>query len=141
MILSMLRLTIRLSLLLLIVLTLAACGNSEPPHPSPVVLTESGSGSKVVLNQGQTISVSLKENPSTGYAWEIVPGAELYLSQQGASQFVSDSSNTAGAGGVRTFTYLAIASGDCTLKLIYHQPWMTTVPPANTFEVAITISN
>jgi len=138
---SILKLTIRLSFLVLIVLITASCGNSDTPQPSPFVLTESDSGSKVALKQGQIISVSLKSNPSTGYAWAIVPGSELYLSQQGASEFVSDNSNIPGAGGVLTFKFMAIASGDCTLKLIYRQPWMTDVAPAKTFEVAITVGS
>ena len=139
--LAMLRLTRRLSLLLVIFLALAACGHSDDPLPSPIALTESASGSTVALRQGQILTVSLQENSSTGFTWEIQPGYESFLSQQGASQYVADSSGTgiAGAGGVRTFKFLTIASGNFTLKLIYRQPWMTGVAPAKTFEVAIAV--
>lgn len=140
MFLSMLRWTIRLSLLLIIVLIAASCGHSDNLQSSPVVLTASDSGSKVSLQQGQSISVSLQENSTTGYIWEIVPGSELLLAEQGTSQFVADS-NAIGSGGVRTFKFMAIASGNCTLKLIYHQPWMTSVAPAQTFEVSIVIGS
>ena len=139
--LAMLRLTRRLSLILIIFLALASCGHSDDPQPSPIALTENASGSTVALRQGQAITVSLQENPSTGFGWETVPGYETFLSQQGNSQYVADSSGTgiAGGGGVRTFKFMAIASGNCTLKLIYRQPWMTGVAPAKTFEVAIAV--
>ena len=140
--LAMLRLTVRLSLLLIIFLALASCGSSDNP-PRPITLLENASGSTVALRQGQAISVSLKENPSTGFRWELVPGYEIFLAQQGDSQYVADSVpvGMAGGGGVRTFNFMAIASGNCTLQLIYHQPWATGVAPAKTFEAAIAVGN
>lgn len=136
----------RLFVSLIVVLTMAACGQSSDSQPSPVVLTESASGSTVVLRQGQTFSVSLRDNPTTGFTWEIVPGYESYLSRQGTSQYQSDNSNASGAGGimtgvggVRTFTFTAVASGNFKLKLIYRQPWMTDSEPARTFEVIMVL--
>ena len=136
--LSISRFPTRVFLLLIVLLTMAACGHSDDGQPSMVALTESDSGRTVGLSQGQPLSVSLRENSSTGFTWEIVPGSELFLSQQGPSQYLPDS-NIVGAGGVRTFTFKAVASGHTTLRLIYHQPWATNVDPLKTFEVAIIV--
>jgi inhibitor of cysteine peptidase len=137
---SISRFAIRLSLVLIIFLTMAACGQSDDAQSSPVIFTENDSGSQVVLRQGQVITISLRENGSTGYIWEIMPGTELFLTQQGDSQYVPNS-NVPGSGGIRTFTFMAITSGNVTLKIINHRPWETNVAPSRTFEVAITVAS
>lgn len=138
----MCKLTVRLALPLLIVLTVASCGQSDSVQP-PVTLTETDSGSPVSLRQGQLLAVSLPENGSTGYIWEIVPGAESVLSAQGDSYVATTLPGPLGigGGGVRTFTFMAAASGNAVLRIILHQPWMTNVAPARTFEAAITVVN
>ncbi len=134
---AMFRLSVRLSLPLIILLALASCGQSDGVPP-PVALTEIDSGAQVVLRQGQTLAVSLPENASTGYRWEIVPGAGSILSAQGDSYVAADP-GAIGGGGVRTFTFMAAASGNAVLQIILHQPWMTGVAPARTFEAAVAV--
>ncbi len=136
---AMFRSTLRLSLLLILFITLASCGNSDGIPPT-VKLTETDSGSNVTLRQGQMLEVSLAENGSTGYLWEIVPGTESILSAQGSS-FVATDPGLPGGGGVRTFTFMTVASGNTVLTIILRQPWMTNVAPARTFEVAIVVVN
>ncbi len=138
---AMFRLTLRLSLLFIFLLALASCGNSDGAPPT-VKLTETDSGSSVVLRQGQMLEVSLQENGTTGYLWEIVPGAESILSAQGSSYVATNPDPMlSGGGGVRTFTFMAAASGNAVLRIILRQPWMTNVAPAKTFEAAIAVVN
>ena len=139
---AMFRSTLRLSLLLTLFLTLASCGNSDGAPPT-VKLAETDSGSSVVLRQGQMLEVSLPENGTTGYLWEIVPGTESILSAQGSSYAATNSTDQTmvGGGGMRTFTFMAAASGSAALRIILRQPWMTNVAPAKSFEAAITVVN
>jgi len=129
----------RIIILLLFVTILSSCAKStHSSHPS--VLTANDSGTTVSLHQGQTFSVSLWGNSSTGYTWEVVSGAEVILAQQGNPQFVPDS-NAVGSGRMSTFTINAIAIGNATLQLVYHRPWETDVPSLQTFEVNVTVTN
>ena len=129
----------RIIILLLFVTILSACAQSKHNTPANVI-TSNDSGTKVKFHQGQTFSVSLWGNSSTGYLWEVVPESESILVQQGYPQFVPDS-NAVGSGGMYTFTFNMIAVGNATLQLIYHRPWETGVPPLQTFEVNVTVTN
>ena len=132
--------------LLLVVLSfsfsVAGCGSSSDESLT-VALTQSDTGTTVTLHQNQTLTVSLKGNGSTGFVWEIVPGAESILTQQGDAQYVPDNTapGTVGGGGTYTYTFKATALGTASLTLIYHQPWMTSTPPAQTFAVTVVVGN
>lgn len=120
---------------------LYACGpDGATDTHAAVVLTANDTGTNLTLYKGQILKVSLWGNSSTGYLWEVVAGAGPILEQQGGPQFVPDS-NAVGSGGMYTFTFKAIALGNATLQLIYHQPWQTAVPPLQTFETTITVVN
>ena len=126
-------------ILLLFAIILSSCAQSKQ-STSANILTVNDSGSPVTLHQGQPLSVSLWGNGSTGYIWEALPGAESILSQQGYPQFVPDS-NAVGSGGMYTFTFNAIAVGNATLQLVYHRPWESGVPPLQTFQVNVKVTN
>ena len=132
--------------LLLVVLafsfSVAGCGSSSD-EPQTVALIQSDSGKTVSLHQNQTMTISLKGNASTGYGWEVVPGAESILTQQGNSQYVPDSTEPGmvGGGGTYTYTFKAAALGTASLQLIYRAPWMTGTPPAQTFAVTVVVGN
>jgi len=106
----------------------------------PVSLTQPDSGSSVVLSQGQILNVSLLAHVDGGYIWEVMPGTESIL-QHGREQCIPVCSrpHAIGCPAMCTFTFKAIAPGQIPLKLIEHQPWMTGVPPAQTFEVTVTV--
>jgi len=126
-------------LMLVTVLFLSSCGKST--HDDSIqALTENNSGSSVTLLEGETFTVSLRGNGTTGYMWDVVPGAESIVEQQGNMQYIVDS-NLAGSPGTAIFTFKAIALGNATLQLIYHRPWETGVPPIQTFEVTISVTN
>ena len=117
-------------------LTLASCrpaGNEEP-----VRITEADAGSTVELQQGQILEIALPGNPTTGYTWEVVTGAEAVLEQQGEPTFEAES-ELLGAGGVMTLTFVASGRGEATLSLIYHRTFEPGVAPLQTFEVMVIV--
>jgi inhibitor of cysteine peptidase len=129
---------------LLIVLALSClvlgCGSSSDTSPQVVALNQSDSGTTVSLRQNQIMTVSLQGNGSTGYTWDVVPGAESILTQQGNPEFVADS-NAIGSGGTYKFTFKATAFGTASLNLIYHRPFETGVAPLQTFGATVTVGS
>lgn len=116
-------------------ITLSSCGQSRE---RPVRITESDAGLTVELRQRQILEVALQGNPTTGYTWEVVPGAESVLEQQGEPEFNADS-NALGAGGLITLRFEAIEQGEATLSLIYHRTFEPGVAPLQTFEVKVVV--
>lgn len=117
-------------------LTLASC--SSAGNEEPVRITEADAGSTVELHQGQTLEVALPGNPTTGYTWEVVPGAESVLERQGEPAFEAES-ELLGAGGVMTLSFEANGQGEATLSLIYHRTFEPGVAPLQTFEVTVVV--
>ncbi len=86
----------------------------------------------VILTVGQTLEVLLKENPSTGYIWEVLESElkknNLYgvISPRVHSYEQDENRRGAvGVSGVRKFTMAAISTGKGDLKFVHGRPWET----------------
>jgi inhibitor of cysteine peptidase len=115
--------------MLLLVGTLAimavGCGaTSEPSQPTRVTLTNSDFGRTATVAVGESFTIALEENPTTGFSWRCSwePTARLELT--------SDTYTPAptpvpivGSGGTRCFTFKALTAGDVTLTLQYGRWW------------------
>ncbi len=130
--------TVHIPLLLLLVVTMVLSGCQNPFVKGPVKLTETDAGSTVEMNVGDMLQVTLEGNPTTGYDWEMASGDAAVLEQLGASTYKADS-DLMGAGGQVTLRFKAVAAGQTTLQLVYHRPWETDEPPAETFEVTVIV--
>lgn len=90
------------------------------------VITEADNGTSTSLENGSTFYLKLKENPTTGYSWELnltqglnnISG-EYYPSEQpeGIKQPLI------GAGGVHLWEIKAISKGSQQVTGIYKRPW------------------
>ena len=128
---------INLSLALLIVIIFViTCGMS---HALTVQLTQADAGSTIKLHPGDMLEIVLQGNPTTGYAWEVQPGAEAVLTQKGVPEFKRDSA-LLGAGGLMTFRFDVVAVGDVPLSLIYHRAFEPGVPPLKTFAINVKVA-
>jgi inhibitor of cysteine peptidase len=107
--------------------------------PASLTLSEADAGSAVTLAVGDTIEVVLDGNPTTGFTWETAAVDASVLRQLGEPEFEPESA-LIGAGGTFTFRFEAVAPGQTTLRLVYHRPWETGIPPERTFEVTVDVS-
>ena len=123
-------------------LCLAAGAPLATPTPTgePRTLSEADAGTTVQVRMHDTINVVLEGNPTTGFTWERAPDDEsaAILEQLGDPEF-KPATELVGSGGKFTFRFEAVASGQAVLRLIYHRPWETGVPPEETFEVTISV--
>lgn len=125
-----------LSSLFLLVATLSGCGGSN----QGVNLTAQDNGAEITLKRGQTLTISLESNPTTGYSWQVIEIDAAILEQSGEAEYkqASGTEGMTGAGGVETWRFQALAAGQTTLTLGYMRPW-ESVPPLETFTVQVTI--
>lgn len=113
-------------------------GCSAPGTSGPLKLSSEDSGRDQTLSQGQTVSVQLKANPSTGYMWTVEGGLPAGLEQAGESAFETTSA-AIGAGGIETWSFTAKSPGKGVLKMKYWRSFEPTAPPAATFEMPFTV--
>lgn len=128
------RLLILLASLALVASLAAACGDDGGPED----LAADDAGETVTVENGDTFTVTLEGNPTTGYSWEPEDLDTSILEQQGDWEFDPESS-AVGAGGMVTTTFKAVGTGTTTLRLIYHRPFEQGVEPLDTWEVTIRV--
>jgi len=105
------------------------------------VLDADDDGAAVAVRTGDVITVVVKGNPTTGYAWTAALGEAdaAILEQMGEPAYVPDS-DLIGSGGTYTFRFRAVAAGEAVLKLAYARPW-ESVPPLETFSVDVSVAD
>ncbi|MBC3421599.1 protease inhibitor I42 family protein [Pseudomonas sp. RW3S2] len=92
------------------------------------------------LYVGQTLSLSLASNPSTGYRWSIKDPASGLLRSLGPEVYNSpEEAGIVGSAGVATWRFQAVSAGEGHLVLVYQQPWAPEVQPVETFDCAIRV--
>lgn len=76
------------------------------------------------LEVGQTLTLSLPSNPSTGYRWEVVNAAPEILRSLGPEVFNPGSQGQiVGAPGNSVWRFTAQHTGNGELQLAYKRPW------------------
>ena len=111
-----------------------AMSTDEPSEAT--VYTADDDGTSIVLEPGESFSVVLPGNATTGYSWQ-VEGIDAANLSAAEPVYVSDS-ELIGAGGIYTFTFTAAAAGETELRLVYLRPW-EQVEPLETFTMTVTV--
>ena len=101
-------------------------------------LTEQDNGRSISIVVGETVSITLAGNPTTGYTWELADIDRAVLAPDPEPAFTADSSLT-GAGGKFTFRFFALKTGSSAVKLSYRRPWEKDVPPLRSVELTLTV--
>ncbi len=97
-------------------------------------------GEMITCNDEKTIvTVSLDENPSTGYGWEYALSADGIVTLT-ADEYHPDETEpgVAGAGGVRSLSFAGVREGTVELTLSYQRAWEGD--PIRTVVIRITVS-
>ena len=98
-------------------------------------LDENHDGVQVDLAVGETLELSLLENPTTGYHWQFDPTPPPVL------EVISDTfeppDGALGAGGRRRWTFRAMWPGEGTLYLTYRRSWETTAARRFTAQISV----
>jgi inhibitor of cysteine peptidase len=109
-----------------------ACGGAD------VTVDEEDSGGSVELEVGQTLEVSLEENPTTGFAWNLTEAPDPAVIAPMDDDFEGDDPDSEGAGGTRTLLYEAVGQGETAMLLEYY--FQTESEDVNqTFTLTVTV--
>src|SRR5262245_36168518 len=101
--------------LALALLLLAGCAGT-------VSLGDGDSGKTVTAHPGDEVVMSLSENPSTGYTWDIEKNDDALL-PLAKSEFNGPAFGPPGSGGTRTLTFNAKQPGTVDLQLRCWRSW------------------
>ncbi len=107
------------------------------PIAPEVPVNESNNGEALTVYVGQTLTVSLSENPSTGYRWCVEDFKPKVLEQ--LETIFKPAGSNPGTGGTKIFGFLARRVGETKLELAYQRPWAETVAPEKTFSLKLKV--
>lgn len=119
--------------MVLSILSILLVGTS-PVLASTLTFTEQDSGTAVHVNPGDTIILTLVENPSTGFRWFMDASRGLILK---SDEYEPAGSGLIGAAGIRTWTYIVTVNGMLSLSGIYKQGWMPTTGDEKVFTLTL----
>ncbi|NYT00309.1 MAG: protease inhibitor I42 family protein [Methanocellales archaeon] len=88
-----------------------------------------GTGDTIKVKNGDTFSVVLPSNPTTGYRWEV--NFDFNYVQLTDSSYVTSNPVLVGSSGNETFEFLAVKSGETEMTFYYSRPWESK-PPLDT---------
>ncbi len=109
---------------------------TTPPAAEEFAFNETNNNETVTLPVGSEITISLDENPTTGYSWNVTSSAGLeYVNDT----YIAPETELVGAGGVHVWQYLAAEKGTAEFSAIYKRPWEETTGNETTFSMAFTI--
>jgi inhibitor of cysteine peptidase len=101
-------------------------------------LGEADDGTAVTVGVGDTVTVRLPSNVTTGFKWVVVDPGPLARSGEAVYE-APDAPGAVGAGGNETFTFRAGSAGTGDLTLEYRRPWERDVPAEKTWAVEMTV--
>jgi predicted secreted protein len=90
-------------------------------------IDESYNSKEYSLPIGQTFTLVLNSNPTTGYEW-ILSSWDKYIIALDSSDFRSSNVNMVGSGGQQYFKFKALQPGSTELNLNYARPWESVQP-------------
>ena len=118
------------------------CSCSGLTGPRHYDLTDKDSGRTLHLDRGDTFSIQLVSNPTTGYLWQFgtPPYDESVMILRG-DKYIQPQEQLCGAPGTRSLSFLAEGSGRTGLRLIYVRPWEKNRPPAQEFNLMVIVKD
>lgn len=106
--------------------------------PRNVAITLADDGAQVDLEVGDTLTIRLPENPTTGFRWEIEPLDSAVLELEDDS-FDLVSKPSIGSGGTRAFTLRATSLGSSRIQLVHRRAWELERPALQTFSLVVNV--
>lgn len=98
-----------------------------------------GSGEMISYESSKKIvTISLDENPSTGYRWEYTSSPEGVLLLTNDAYHSDAPAGVVGAGGVRAFSFAGVKEGKTVLTFSYLRAWEGS--PIRTVVIEVTVT-
>jgi inhibitor of cysteine peptidase len=106
-------------------------------------VTEADNGTSISLKNGETFTLQLRENPSTGYSWEINVSEGLSILSDGYIQDEAPESDNGevavGVPGTHSWIIEAVTPGSQQVNGIYKRSWENTTGTEENFTLAVEV--
>ena len=102
------------------------------------VVTEADNGTSISLKNGENFTLQLRENPSTGYSWQLNLSEGLTILNDGYTQDPTPE-EMVGVPGTHQWEIKAVISGSQQVKGIYKQSWMNTTGTEDNFTLTVEV--
>ena len=103
-----------------------------------LTFAENDNGSQAEIRPGESIRISLPENATTGFSWEIDRYEEACL--EATSREPSyPATGAVGSAGRVAFTFKGKKPGQGEIVLVHHRPWEKNQPPIAEFRIRIRV--
>jgi len=101
-------------------------------------------GEKVEVASGESFTVTLCSNPTTGFQWSEAQISDQVAIEQIDHQFTppeytGDSPPAPGSPGQEVWTFKALKPGESTISMEYDQPWEGGMKAAWTFVLTVVV--
>jgi inhibitor of cysteine peptidase len=100
------------------------------------VYDESSNGQTISVAKDSMVTIRLKENPTTGYSWQVnvTEGLSIIHDEYKIDKVPA---GMVGSGGTHTWTVQPQDAGTFTFSAIYMQPWMNVTGSEATYTLTI----
>ena len=98
--------------------------------------------SNIEVSTGETFTVTLCSNPTTGFQWqETAEIGDQSILQQTNHEYIAPQGNTpaVGASGVEKWTFKALKNGNTTVSMEYGRPWEGGEKGEWTYELTVDV--
>jgi len=104
-----------------------------------LALNAADSGKQITANAGDSFTITLDSNPSTGFTWSISAITDEAVIYDMGNEFKGADTDMVGAGGQEVWTFKTVDEGTSTIEMQYSRSWETGVEPAGTFNVTVVV--
>ena len=113
---------------------------NQTPNATPIVVNITDNGKTIPVALGDTIEVTLDENPTTGFQWNATttPGLAIITDRFEPSD---TSEGIAGAGGIHIWELQATQSGLQNFSAVYKQSWMPDSPDDERYVIFVQVAS
>ena len=118
--------------------TVAASGGES----KNVAADASYSGKTVEISAGDSLTVTLDSNPTTGFAWALKEISDESVLKAAGQEFKAAPASDPpllGAGGKEIWTFKALNKGSSTISMEYIRSWEQNVEPQDTFALTVVV--
>ncbi len=99
--------------------------------------TGGDSGKAITVKSGETFTVKLDENPTTGYSWNLTAGDGLRILND---RYVAHNTGLVGSGGYHIWTIQATKAGTYQVAGVYKRPWEPLTGTEQKYSLTVSVT-
>jgi len=129
------------SMLIPLIMVLALLlGCQQSIEAQEMSLDKSADGSSLEIAAGESFTVTLESNITTGYCWSLLEGDESIVALVEQEYLAPENEQGIGAGSYEVWRFAGAAAGTTLIRMGYLRPW-ESVAPIETFTLDVTVTD